>query len=327
MAGMTLSQLLRYFEASALVEENTRAKCRVAVAKYKLLCGDPSVESIGAGEIGRWQLLMKQGGLSVATIRSYFGAVSQVFSWAVEQRLLAVNPWLLAKRVKPLKRDVVIFTKEEMIDLVEAAASLGRKDPSAQLRWTAILLLASRSGLRIGEIENLRWEDIDLDARCVHVQWRPDRFGEYWLWGTKGRTDRWVPISQSAAECLSRLQVVATWRYPLLKRATCERLQGLVGSIPEALRKRPYQDLYREFGQVRRKANGERGRRGMPPIKNGCLHTMRKTAVSLWARRGVSMWDAQYAAGHRSPDTTQTYYVAVEAAASVASVGSAIDRE
>ena len=324
---LTLSQLTKFFEIAALVEGTTRAKCVVATRKWIGLMDDGPAGAVDLPRIGQWQLRMKEAGMSIASIRSYFGSMSQVFSWGVEQKLLAANPWLLAKRIRPLKRAVVTFSDAEIEDLAKAAAAVEIQDPSARLRWTAILLLAGRSGLRAGEIENLRWEDIDLEARAVRIRWRPDRWGEYWTWGTKGRTDRVAPLGQAALECFYRLAEVAAWRYPILPRQTCERLQGLVGAIPERIRKRPYQHVYGQFRKIRLRANAGRECRKAGPVKNGCLHTMRKTAISRWAADGVPMADAKYCAGHQSSQTTETYYVAVAEAASISRVRESIDRE
>jgi hypothetical protein len=84
------------------------------------------------------------------------------------------------------------------------------------LRWTAFFL-AALTGPRIGEIWNLRWEDLDLETGVIHIQARADKIGEYWRWTAKGKADRRVPMTDDLWAVLCRLQSVAPWRYPFLK--------------------------------------------------------------------------------------------------------------
>ena len=324
--SVTLTQLWKYFEVGSLVQGATKHKCRTSMRKMVALFGDVAAGTVDLSMIGQWQCWMRDDRhMSSASVRSYFASVAQVFAWGLEVGLVAANPWAFAKRLRSPKREVVVFTADELADLVDAAARIKFQDRSSRLRWTAILLLASGSGLRIGEILNLRWDDLDLDAALVHVRYRPDVFGEYWLWGTKTEQDRIVPISQEALEVLYRVAEVATWRYPFIKRITCTRLQQQVGSIAEDVRKFPYRDFYREFAKIKKAANVTRQTRGSQAIKDGCLHQMRKTAVTAWARSGVPMIDAQVVAGHRSMATTRNYYIAIDAAASVSRIRTAID--
>lgn len=323
---VTLLQLFEFFDVSALVEGSTKHKCRTAIRKLAAVFANPPAESVTVPMVGQYQVAMKAEGMSVASIRSYFAAAAQVYVWAVENKVLSQNPFAVAKKMRPVKRDVLTFSTDEVADLKQAAADLWRKEPTAQMRWYLMLEIAATAGLRAGELQNLRREDFDLDAQAIHVRYRPDLFGEYWQWGTKGKTDRTVPMSQDALEAAYRLFEVATWRYPTLKRCTCERLQKMVGSIPELVRKQPYQDFYIELRGIKRLANERRAARKMSPIKNGGIHCLRRTAVSDWARLGVSMAHAQYVAGHRSMMTTREYYIAVDHAEAVESVRARINR-
>lgn len=311
--ALRLKSLLDDFELAALVEGSTKHRCRVAVNTLIRCEGNLVARSLSPRKIATWQLWCRRQGMSTATVRSGFTAVAQVYLWAVREKLLATNPFDRASKMKADRIEVRTFAADELADLARAAAELQRRDPSAQMRWYALLSIAFASGPRIGEILNLRWEDIDLDGGLLHIVHRSDKFGEHWEWGTKTRMDRRVPLAQDALDCLHRLREVATWRYPILKRCTCERLQREVGTIREDVRKLPYPNLYREWNQIRRRANVGRS----VPIKNGAFHTMRKSAISSWVDEGAHLVDAQYAAGHRSQQTTRQYYVALNADRSI----------
>jgi integrase len=65
-----------------------------------------------------------------------------------------------------LKVGVDIPTREEIKAIVEAAKG----------RWRPILLTAIFTGLRASELRGLRWSDVDLDKRELHVRQRADRY-------------------------------------------------------------------------------------------------------------------------------------------------------
>ena len=45
-------------------------------------------------------------------------------------------------------------------------------------RWRPVLLTAIFAGLRASELRGLRWEDVDLEAKVLHVRQRADRFND-----------------------------------------------------------------------------------------------------------------------------------------------------
>lgn len=323
-SSVAVSQLFKFFDVAALVEGATKRKCRVAIQHLQAAFGDVEAGSVTVPMIGQWQVQMKDKGLSVASIRSYFASASEVYSWGVENGVLGSNPFSAAKKIRAVKREVCVLTTEELTDFCRAAAEKDREDPTAKVRWFLMLEIASTSGLRSGEVQNLRWDDLDLETGVVHVRYRPDVYGQSWQWGAKGKSDREVPLSQSALDGLHRLRDMVSWRYPFLKRVTVNRLLASVGSIPESVRKQPYTNFYRELREIKALADLRRQAKGLPPIKNGGLHVFRKTAVTNWVRHGVTLPDAQYAAGHQSDQTTKEFYVAVLRSHAVESVRAAI---
>lgn len=68
-----------------------------------------------------------------------------------------------------LKVGVDIPTREEIKAIVQAATG----------RWRPFLLMAIFTGLRASELRGLRWADIDLEKRELHVRQRADRFNEF----------------------------------------------------------------------------------------------------------------------------------------------------
>ena len=88
-SSITINQLVRYFEVAALVEGATKAKCRSAFKQLVSKFGDICASKLTVPMIGEYQLHMRSQGLSVASIRSYFGSASQVYSWGTENNLVS----------------------------------------------------------------------------------------------------------------------------------------------------------------------------------------------------------------------------------------------
>src|ERR1700722_17449877 len=90
-----------------------------------------------------------------------------------------------------LKVGVDIPTREEIKALVEAAKG----------RWRPILLTAIFTGLRASELRGLRWADVDLDKRELHVRQRADRYSA--IGKPKSESgERTVPLTPIVANTL-----------------------------------------------------------------------------------------------------------------------------
>ena len=90
-----------------------------------------------------------------------------------------------------LKVGVDIPSREEIKAIVEAAKG----------RWRPILLTAIFSGLRASELRGLRWADVDLDKRELHVRQRADRYSA--IGKPKSESgERTVPLTPIVANTL-----------------------------------------------------------------------------------------------------------------------------
>src|SRR3989344_3466478 len=86
--------------------------------------------------------------------------------------------------VKREKKLPVILSKEEIGKLVASAKNMNHR---------LIIQVGYSAGLRVSEIINLRWEDIDFDRNLIHLK------------RAKGKKDRIVVLSQRVKEGLSNL--------------------------------------------------------------------------------------------------------------------------
>ena len=117
---------------------------------------------------------------SPAMIRKVRVSLSSLLSDAQERGLVSRNVVRELRRTRhrgaerraerrekgKLKVGVDIPTREEIKALVTTAKG----------RWRPILLTAIFCGLRASELRGLRWSDVDLDKRELHVRQRADRY-------------------------------------------------------------------------------------------------------------------------------------------------------
>ena len=96
--------------------------------------------------------------LAPNTVRSTYALVRQVFDWAVLHEKVPANPVVVPKGVLPAKKDKdpawrikARFSREETGQLIT--------DPRVPLHRRVSYAIALLTGLRVGEVSALTWED------------------------------------------------------------------------------------------------------------------------------------------------------------------------
>ena len=142
--------------------------------------GDTLLTKVTVPFIRDYEDRLRSEGRSPAMIRKALGSLGSLFSDAQERGLITRNPVRdIRGRRKGDKRQERrhkarlkvgedIPSREEIKALVSALSG----------RWRPMLLTAIFAGLRSSEIRGLRWQDVDLDNREIHVRQRADEFGE-----------------------------------------------------------------------------------------------------------------------------------------------------
>ena len=101
--------------------------------------------------------------LSSSSINTIITIYKQAFNYAFDYEILDNNPALRLKRVSNSKEDKVkAFTKEEQIKIEKYL----NKDNRVE---NFIYILALYTGMRLGELTALSWNDINLKAGVIHV--------------------------------------------------------------------------------------------------------------------------------------------------------------
>src|SRR5438132_11999739 len=89
--------------------------------------------------------------------------------------------------------------------LIEAAEHLARK-PASRYDYAPLLRTALFTGLRLGELLGLQWQDIDLQEGVLHIRRQHTRLGEYAPPKTKAAIRR-IPLSDEITSELAALKL------------------------------------------------------------------------------------------------------------------------
>jgi integrase len=147
-----------------------------------------AIDKVSRSDIKRLLLKKYNDGFAPATVGNIRVFVSGVFSHAVDDEIVKVNP--AAGLGKLIKRDdhrkhVRALSREQVSVFLQTVRTEFRDD-------YPLMLTAFRTGLRQGELAALSWSCIDFDSNTVHVR----RSFSHNNWSTpKSRRSREVDMS------------------------------------------------------------------------------------------------------------------------------------
>ncbi len=182
--------------------------------------------------------------------------------------------------------------------------------------WRTLLRLAFTSGLRQGELLNLRWEDVDLDRGTVTVS--PKRAGtfeaggrEYPVleWTAKDHETRVIPVPPETVSALRRFrewfQGTTRSAYVFLSLDTLDRLtrhmEAHDGGLPDKL----VGSICDGFKRIKTRAEGADG---AGPWSAWCFKHLRSGFATIAAQH-LRTHELQRLMGHSKVETTMRYYV------------------
>lgn len=124
----------------------------------------------------------KNNGDKPSTLNSRLKRLNALFNWGVKENLIPINPFKLIKRVREDVR-IHAFSDEEVKQIISYLRRKRRREDSFYtVRNYTIFLTLIGSGIRLGELVNLKWDNINFKTGQMIV------FG-------KARQEANVPIS------------------------------------------------------------------------------------------------------------------------------------
>lgn len=241
--------------------------------------------------------LVAEGRLGPRTINKYLVLLNGIMKRAQRHWGLTVNPAAGVER-QPVRRsgDFRVLSAEQVTQLVDTVRA-GRHHGQAQRELTAVelaaraeqdrqdaalLTTAAFAGLRLGELRGLRWGDVDVAKRLIHVRRAYTMGSED---APKSGRVRAVPMIDPVADALQDL--------PARQRLTGE--EDLVFGTPEG--------GYLEDSALRRRYYAALKAAGLRHLR---FHDLRHTFGTL-AVQVFPLSDVQAYMGHADIATTMIY--------------------
>ena len=132
--------------------------------------------------------------LSYSTIRTYLVTLDAIFNVAKKWMLIINNP--VSDFVpKNIETEIRCFSDEEIRTLIS----------NIEIRWLKnLVILAYNTGLRLGEVVNLHWRSVDIQAKLLTI-FNTNNFT------TKSKRSHTIPLNRDAIQALEQQQL-ATMR-------------------------------------------------------------------------------------------------------------------
>jgi len=203
---------------------------------------------------------------SLATVNYHLSILSKIFSLAVDAELVDTNPCSRVRKFRLNNGRTRVLSGEEETQLFSAL------DDNELVKQ--IVTIALHTGLRRGEIFNLKWFDVDFNRGLVQVR------------ESKSGKKRIVPMNATVRTLLGGLKRTSEYVFPSPKTG---------GKLT---------DIKRSF----RKAVGDAG------IGNFRFHDLRHTAATRMADAGADAFTLARILGHSDIRITHRYTHATDAA-------------
>lgn len=161
--------------------------------------GSRPLKSILPSHVERWVGDLKASGRAPSTVRQVYTVLRAILDTAVRDKLLAVNPAAAVKRPKVSRTEAEYLTAHQVRQLLQGAVNT---------RYGPLFAFLVNTGLRRGEALALRWSDVDLKRRTLHVRGTMARIdGELRHTSTKTLASRRVvPLSPAVVALLESVR-------------------------------------------------------------------------------------------------------------------------
>jgi integrase len=218
--------------------------------------------------------------------------LKQVLKWLVARKLLPPGSAVALKLQKPAGTSTHCYTRAQV------GAILAHCRATPGLAWLGDVVLAlATTGLRIGELSDLRWSDLDLTRGLLTLRdttRRSRRSARGDMRATKSHRDRSLPIYKDLLEVLKHLPRHADGR--VFHGPHGGRLKP--DTVRNVLQREVLEPLTKRFP-----ATGDD-----PGIAAGRLHSFRHYFCSIAADNGVSEQMLMAWLGHRNSAMVKHYY-------------------
>lgn len=199
------------------------------------------------------------------TANEELALLKQLFSYAKNNNHILVNPAANIRKFPEEQASTVTFFRKKEMDLILK---------NSLQPWRDIYEFLYRTGLRIGELVNLTWKNVDLENKQITI-----KSGDNWK--PKTGNSEPSPLHKRAIEILKNLPRSSNHDYVFTDQKGQKISDG-----------QPYKKLKRVLGQLGLEGN---------------IHKLRHTFASHLVMKGEPLFSVSKLLRHKDIKTTQKY--------------------
>lgn len=228
------------------------------------LVGDRRLDQLGPREAELFRS-RRAAEVSPVTVNIELKTLRAAFNDAKRLKMIRENPFDAVKKLRVPYKEASCMEENDLKVLVNAIQDADFRN---------LIIFAVFTVMRLGEIVNLKWREVDLERRLIHVQ-------DNKSFHVKGGKPRGVQMSPWVASFLAKKVRSGDYVFCGVRGVP---LKG--------------QSISQRFRRLVRKLEYPRGLH---------FHSLRHTGISMLANRNVPLVYIQKLAGHSSPMVTQVY--------------------
>ena len=268
---ISLSEFIQRYKdyLSANFSKKYLATISIHLRRFSENIGDKPISDIRMNEVELF--LTGIAGESKVKSKKYYVSLNSLFNKAVQWDYILINP--VSKIIPPKipKNNPLFIDETELKLIIEKETNQDLKD---------IYLVLFHTGMRLGELINLKWNQVSFNERIIRLTNSED-------FTTKGKRERTIPINDNLVK-------IFTERYP--KVIDINQLNYV-------------------FNKNGFKYSGDYISKAFKKIVNNCdiinhdihLHSLRHSFATYLVKKGVSLFIIKELLGHQDYKTTLIY--------------------
>ncbi len=247
------SEYIEYIE----LHKKSFKRDMTSLRKLRAEFGDIRLNKITPFDVEKYKMKRRKE-VSPASVNRELACIKYMFNLAIKWGKTTKNPVKDVKLFKEKNRRLRFLNEDEIIRLIDSC--------SDQLR--PVVITAIYTGMRRGEILNLKWDDIDFNRNLIQID------------ETKSGSPRDVPMNDFLRQTMLELKSRSSQEYVFVNRLG-----------------KPYRDVREAFERALKKAE----------ISDCTFHTLRHSAASLLIMSNVDLVTVKEILGHKTIQMTMRY--------------------
>jgi integrase len=257
-----IDEYLRYSETHKAPK--TTLRDRLTFRNFMIYISDRTLNTIDHRLIDQY-INSRAKEVTKSTVNIELRHLKAAFTKAVQWGYIEKNPFGQVRPFRIAQSAPLFLTEEQVLKLLEMIEE-------SWLRQ--VVIFGVNTGVRVGELVNLEWSDIDLGNRIINISQKND-------FTTKSRRERIVPVNDEVYDLLTNVDKSGS--YVFSTSGGCKRREEFIS---------------KRFKSYVRKAELD---------ERFTFHSLRHTFASHLVQNGVSLYIVSKLLGHSNLKTTEVY--------------------